>query len=161
MQFEGIDIISPALFPHEHWNRAEVLGAVTWLWLHTPPYGEAPLMELGRYVLPALDNGQFALFAEQGSILGYFSWAMLSPETEAQYIQSDSVLHTPANWQSGSRIWIVDWFAPYGDSLKMKTLTRRYLFSNQPEAYALYHRAGPGKAKVVRFADRRADEEAT
>lgn len=105
-------------------------------------------------MLPALDNGQFALFAEQGSILGYFSWAMLSPETEAQYLQSDSVLHTPANWQSGSRIWIVDWFAPYGDSLKIKTLTRRYLFSNQPEAYALYHRAEPGKARIVRFAGR-------
>ena len=150
MQFEGIDITAPAMFPHDSWNRAETLGAITWLWLRTSPYREVPLSELDKYVLPVLDNGQFALFTEQGRVFGYLSWAAFNQETEAQYLQSDNVLHISANWQSGNRIWLIDWFAPFGDSLRMKTLARRYLFPRS-QAHSLYHKTQHGKPKIMRF----------
>ena len=83
----------------------------------------------GENHLDAQSHGQTRLQAKHLAINSQRDTTLSGAraQTEAQYLQSDSVLHTPANWQSGSRIWIVDWFAPYGDSLKMKTLTRRYL----------------------------------
>lgn len=41
MRFDTFDITAPAVFD-EPWNEASVLGAATWLWMHSEAHRDAP-----------------------------------------------------------------------------------------------------------------------
>lgn len=149
MNIANIDIISPYLFPHEPFNETETLGALLWLWSNSPKYCQAPLQDAMAYILPILKNGQFALFSRNHYPIGYFSWAFFNEQTEKQYLQSDNILFNELHWNTGSKMWFIHWFAPFGDSRIMKNALSQ-LFPNQ-KAYSLYHRGNETGKRIMRF----------
>jgi len=150
MKFEEIDVISPALFSTEQWNEAEVLGAMTWLWFVSENCKKLTISDLALCVLPTIKSRQFALFSHNSQPLGYISWANLDEQSEAQYVNSEPWIYTQSNWNCGDRIWLINWFAPLGNSALMKRLIEKYLFPEQCFR-ALYHKGNIRGLKVMTF----------
>lgn len=149
MKIENIDIISPELFPQEAFNETEAFGALVWLWAVSPIYQHAGVQEAAVNILPVLKNGQFALFSSNGHPIAYCTWAYFDEETEWQYLQSDDVLRHPENRRSGNRMWLINWFAPFGDSRMMKRMLV-HLFPKR-EIRWLYHLGSEKGKRIMRF----------
>ncbi len=153
MKFADINVIAPTLYPDEVWNEAEVFGAITWLWLKSEHYKLAPIESMAAYVLPILKNKQFALFSRGIQPVAYISWAYFSPATETEYIKCNTQLFANLDWNTGNRMWVIDWFAPLGDSLLVKSLMEQYLFPNSCFR-ALYHKGNKIGLRVKTFSGR-------
>ena len=86
MQSGPFTITAPALGALGH-SEAEVLGSVTWLWMHTPGHRDLPLHALNKLVLPALKTQQFILAsAPDGDAMrpvAYLAWANFSADAES------------------------------------------------------------------------------
>ena len=150
MKFEDIDVISPALFPKEQWNEAEVLGAMTWLWLLSDNCKHSTVSDMARRVLPVIKSRQFALFSQGSQPLGYISWANLDQQSEAEYVHSEPWIYSQQNWNCGDRMWIINWFSPLGESALMRSILLRYLLPTTCFR-SLYHKGDEHGLKVLTF----------
>lgn len=149
MNFDDIEIISPALYPNEQWNEAEVFGAMTWIWLLAENCKSTRLSDMATQVLPVIKSRQFALFSQNSQPLAYISWANLDAQAEAKYVSSEPWIYTQSNWNCGDRMWIINWFAP-GQSALVKNLIETKLFPHQCFR-ALYHKGTQRGMKVLTF----------
>ena len=59
-------------------------------------------------------------------------------------------MYQPTSWNSGDRMWIINWFSPLGHSALMKSLMARYLMPTQCFR-SLYHRGDERGFKVLTF----------
>ncbi|WP_333668876.1 toxin-activating lysine-acyltransferase [Acinetobacter guillouiae] len=150
MRFKDIDVISPALFPKEQWNEAEVLGAMTWLWLLSANCKNSTVSDMAIHVLPVIKSRQFALFSQGTTPLGYISWANLDEHSEAEYVHSALWIYSYPNWNCGDRMWLINWFAPFSQSALIKGLIEKHLFPEQCFR-ALYHKGDIRGPKVMTF----------
>ncbi|HBA2739505.1 TPA: toxin-activating lysine-acyltransferase [Escherichia coli] len=107
------DVLSP-LYSGEPVNEAEVLGAAVWLWMHSPLHRDAPLHTLPDLLLPVIKHRQYVVATEQGRPVFFMSQAWLSPEAEARYLTQPAILMPQSDWNSGDRMWVCDWVAPFG-----------------------------------------------
>ena len=144
-----LDIIAPGLI-EESWTEAEVFGSAAWLWMHSSSHRERPLHTLSAVLLPALKQRQFILASEAGRPVFYLSWANLSPEAEQRYLQQHPVCMPESDWNSGERMWLLDWVAPFGHTQIMHRLLKRQLFADRC-ARSLYHRGDERGLKIKTF----------
>lgn len=144
-----LDIVAPGLI-EQTWSEAEVLGSVVWLWMHSPSHRDMPLHALSALLLPAIKHRQFILAAQAGRAVFYLSWASLSLEAEQRYLQQHPTLMPDVDWNSGERMWILDWVAPFGHTSVAYSLLRRQLFANRL-ARMLYHRGDERGMKIKTF----------
>lgn len=146
-----LTLISPSIAPTGK-SEAELFGAMTWLWLHSPTHRLCPLHELERLLLPALKTGQFVLALENSPLqqpAGLMTWANFSAQTEQTYLQSlDRTLQLD-DWQSGDRPWILDWVVPFGRTQAMTRAVQKLL--NQSCFRSLYHKGDQTGLKVLHF----------
>ncbi len=160
MKINNFDIIAPGLATslglshlaasNEVWSEAEVLGSVVWLWLHSPDHREMPLHMLSALLLPAIKYQQFILASLHGKPVFYLSWANLNEESETRYIQKPAYAMPEQDWNSGDRLWILDWVAPFGHSYAISRLLWRHLFSDRC-GRALYHRGDERGLRIKTF----------
>lgn len=154
MQSSPFTITAPALGVPGH-SEAEVLGSVTWLWMHTPGHRDLPLHALNKLVLPALKTQQFILAsAPDGDTMrpvAYLAWANFSADAESRYLQSAAALR-PEDWNSGDRMWITDWFTPFGHSTEFRNTIEMLLPHSCSRA--LYHRGNERGLRVMTFRGR-------
>lgn len=141
-------LISPSIGP-THKSEAELFGAMTWLWMHSPTHRRCPLYELERLLLPALKTGQFMLALENNEKqqpAGLMTWANFSAQAEQQYLQSLDRTLQPSDWQSGDRPWILDWVVPFGRTHAMRAAQKLL-----PSACfrGLYHKGDQTGLKVL------------
>lgn len=153
MKIGNISLIAPSQYPDEHWSEAEVLGSCMWLWQYVPTLKNAPLGYLMCRVVPFLQHRQFAVFIESDRVIGYVSWAYLNEETEKKYIKSQGLPLEVDEWKSGNRLWIIDWFSPFGHTRHIKNLIENYLFP-EDGMRSLYHRGREKGLKVMTFKGR-------
>ncbi|SHH62973.1 toxin-activating lysine-acyltransferase [Massilia sp. CF038] len=151
MQATPFNITAPALgMPGR--SEPEVMGAVTWLWMHSPVHRELPLIALSQTLLAPMKAQQYILASQadgEGGFrpVAYLAWANLSAEAEARYVQGGaSALLRDADWTSGDRMWITDWVTPFGHANEFRHLVSTLLA--QSCFRALYHRAGSGPQRV-------------
>lgn len=69
--------------------------------------------DIERLLLPPLELGQYRLFYNKGPV-GYVSWAFLTKETEAGYINGTKELQ-PRDWNAGTERWTIDFIALDGN----------------------------------------------
>lgn len=150
MKIGNISLIAPSHYPLEHWSEAEVLGSLMWLWQYVPNLKDAPLSYLMTRVIPFLQHRQFSLFIENDRIVGCVSWAYLNEETEEKYIENQGLPMLIDEWNSGDRLWIIDWFAPFGHSKMMSKIVVGELFPLVCMR-SLYHRGKETGLKVKKF----------
>lgn len=144
-----LTIVAPGLI-EQTWNEAEVLGGVTWLWMHSKSHHNFPLHTLPVLLLPAIKNRQFILASEAGRPVFYLSWANLSKEAERRYLANSPLLMPNADWNCGHRMGILDWVAPFGHTATAYGLLKRQLFANR-FGRMLYHRGDERGIKVKTF----------
>ena len=84
------------------------LGAAFHLMAQDPGCAGKKLDELYRSVLPAIVTKQFRMVRnDQGEIVAYASWALVSPEAEKKATESEDPIAL-ADWQSGKTALLVD-----------------------------------------------------
>ena len=65
-------------------------------------------------------------------------------------MQQSPLALTEADWNSGERLWLNDWVAPFGHTAALSRLLQRHLFPNRC-ARALYHRGEERGLQVKTF----------
>lgn len=149
MNFDTFNVKAPLLLGSV-FNEAEVFGAAVWLWMQSASHRDAPLHTLKALLLPAIKTRQFVLVEEAGKPVFYLSWANMSVEAERRYMSSPPVCMPEADWNSGDRMWILDWVAPFGHTKTMKRLLSQHLFANL-SMRSLYHRGSGKGLRVMTF----------
>lgn len=149
MRYQDYEIIAPGLL-EQSWNEAAVLGSAIWLWMHSRDHRDAPLHTLSALLLPAIKRRQFILVAEAGRPVFYLAWANLSREAEQRYLRNSPILMPEEDWDSGERMWILDWVAPFGHTRAMSRLLERHLFANRLARF-LYHRGEERGLRIKTF----------
>lgn len=144
-----LDIIAPGLI-EQTWNEAKVLGSVVWLWMYSPSRRNMPLHTLSALLLPAIKRRQFILGARPDELCFCLSWANLNLEAEQRYLQQHPALMPDVDWNSGDRMWVLDWVAPFGHTLMANRLLKRQLFANRL-GRMLYYRGDERGMKIKPF----------
>ncbi|MDB5797015.1 MAG: hemolysin activating-like protein [Paucimonas sp.] len=134
-----LDIIAPGMTART-WNEAEVVGAAVWLWMQSPAHQGLALQALSARLLAPIKRRQFMLGSNAGQPLFFLCWARFSVAAEARFLETGPVGMPEADWDSGDRLWIVDWVAPFGHTNLLARLVRRHLFRRQA-GRMLYHRS--------------------
>jgi len=132
------EILAPRLLGGE-FNEATALGSATWLWLHSARHRNVPLHTLSTLLLPAIKHGKFVLVSERGQPVFYMSWADLDEQAESRYLRHSPEQMPQQDWDSGQRMWILDWIAPFGHTRLMTQLLRTRLLPTRC-LRTLYHK---------------------
>lgn len=103
------------------WGRPSGCGC-------TPLHRDAPLHTLPDLLLPVIKHRQYVVATEQGRPVFFMSQAWLSPEAEARYLTQPAILMPQSDWNSGDRMWVCDWVAPFGHTPDMSRLVRQDIF---------------------------------
>jgi cytolysin-activating lysine-acyltransferase len=148
-------IIAPALIPaapdQTAPSEAEYFGSAAWLWMHSKNHRHIPLHALNDLLLPAIRLQQFVLVMEvleQGSRpVAYFGWANLNAQAESRYISNPTAGLSPDDWNSGDRMWLTDYFAPFGNVVRIHKLLESVLCN--VSARYLYHRSNERGVRVL------------
>lgn len=150
MSSHSLEILAPGLLA-QTWRQTEAFGAVAWLWMHSTFHRDIPIHALNQMVLAAIRCEQFILAIEQGKPVAYMSWACMDEAAERRYLGSHPCLMSDAAWNSGERVWILDWIAPFGHTRHFSNVVLRDLFAHRFGRY-LYHRTegAPPQVKVFR-----------
>lgn len=152
MQIGSLIITAPALGLPAH-NDAETFGAATWLWMQEPDHRDLPLLALSQLLLPPIQCQQYILASEAvGETtrpVAYLAWANLSAEAESRYLHNPARGLRQQDWHSGDRMWLTDWFTPFGHAKAFRAALRELL----PVvcARALYHRGNERGMRVMTF----------
>lgn len=115
-------------------SSASVLGEIVWLFCHSKLHQNWPIGSIQQWVLPAIHNGFFRLYRQNGKPHGYVSWALLSKEVEEAYVLNTASLH-PDHWKSGDRGWIIDYVAPFGGAGRIAYDLKYNLFKDKVGRY--------------------------
>ena len=123
-------IIAPTLNRPPH-SEAEAFGAVTRLWMQSPDHRTLPLEALQQLLLPAIQTGQYLLLHSPTPTgrqpVAYMGWANLSAQAESRYLAHPLRGLQPLDWQSGDRMWVMDWITPYGHALALRAMVLKLL----------------------------------
>jgi cytolysin-activating lysine-acyltransferase len=160
MPATSLIITAPALQATQR-SEAEIFGSVVWLWLHSKTHQQMPLHLLSGVLLPVLKARQFilasALDGPQERPVAFMAWANLSAEAESRYLHNANVALRPEDWQSGDRMWITDWFTPFGHASEFRQVVGQLL--DQSCLRSLYHRGHERGMRVLSFRGNRVSKE--
>ncbi len=152
MQYGNLIITAPLVAATEL-SEAEILGSVVWLWMNSKSQSSMPLSALSSWLVPALHTKQFLLAYEANGIhskpVAYMAWAQLSQEAESRYVHNAATGIAPLDWNSGDRVWITDFFAPYGHA----KIFADAIAATLPDFCfrSLYHRGADRGMRVLHF----------
>ena len=88
--------------------------------MRTDVYRSWTLADIDRLFIPPIQLGQYYALEHDEILTGFASWANLTEEAEAGFVNRSRKLQ-PGDWSAGdySRIWIIDCLAPHGWIMKM------------------------------------------
>ena len=148
MENQNISFLAPSLF-QQHWSTTEVLGSIIWVWMHSPHHQQYTIQTFRQHVITAVNCHQFAIFYSDQQPIAYFTWAMFDEHAEQAYIHNNrSLLKHPQNWNCGTRMWLIDWFSPFGHTLYLKKIIKNQLFPTSVSRH-LYHRGHQKQVKIM------------
>ena len=96
-------------------TQFEALGKIAWLWMNSPLHTDWTVRLAARFLLPAIEAGQYHVIERDGMPVAYCSWAWLDAEAELAYLVDPSRV-VADDWSSGERLWFIDWVAPFSAS---------------------------------------------
>lgn len=94
-------------------EKMTLVGCAAFLMMNTPTHKHVFISDLEWCVIPPIALGQFHLWRRQGVPVGFASWAFLSEAAEAR-VRSGSLRLAPDDWNSGDRLWLIDFLMPFG-----------------------------------------------
>ena len=147
---KNCDFVDGLQTTNPFWSEAEILGSAVWLWMHSQKHKDLMIKELPSLLLPAIKHQQFILISENNKPIFYLSWANFSAEVETKYINNIPYADPVEDWNSGDRVWIIDWLAPFGHTAEMTRLITSSLFANYCFR-SLYHRGNERGLRIKTF----------
>lgn len=120
--------------------------------MHSPSHRNFPVHTLPVLLLPAIKNRQFIMMSEAGRPVFYISWGNFSEEAKQRYLTHSPLLIPETDWNSGDRMWLLDWVAPFGHTAVISHLLKIQIFTNRC-ARGLYHRGNARGLGVRTFKD--------
>lgn len=108
-------------------SSLELLGALCWLYSHSPVHRAWPAYALHQWLMPAIETQQMRLYRRGNQPVAFVSWARLSKQVEEAYVRNTSSLR-PTDWRSGERLWLIDWVAPFGGTKAIARDLRNNVF---------------------------------
>lgn len=154
MTTSDFHIVAPA-FNLPAQSDAESFGSVVWLFMHGGRHNSQPLFALEHTLLPVIHLGQYILVLDKRASngaprpVGYLGWANLSAEAEARYVQNPITGLTRDDWNSGDRMWFVDFVAPFGHASQVHAAWKPF-FADISGRY-MYHRSNERGVQVRQF----------
>lgn len=152
MQIGKLTITAPGLRAIEC-QESEVFGQVVSLWTKAKAQSFVPLHGVTSMLVPALKHRQYIMASAQIDRelkpVAYMAWANLSAEAEARYLRDPNIAIKPADWKSGDRMWIIDWFTPYGHAHAMRFAVGHLLAHRT--ARAIYHKSSLHSQHVLQL----------
>ncbi|MEY0399546.1 toxin-activating lysine-acyltransferase [Providencia rettgeri] len=149
MKIGEYEIYAPIVAP-VHDSESAMLGAAVWLWVHSPAHQKAPLISLGRLLLPLIKQQRYVIATREGQPCFFLSWGLLSEAVESAYIGGADESYLFNHLSSGDRLWIFDWIAPFGDTAKLATIVTREIFPHHCFR-SLYHKGRRTGLRVKSF----------
>jgi len=89
----------------------QMLGGLALLMTRSAAHRTMTVADLEAFVLPPLVLRQAKIMKAKNGLVGYVSWAFVSPEVEAQLSGRWPRL-SGSDWRSGEQAWIVDLVGP-------------------------------------------------
>lgn len=112
-------------------SRAEILGDVAWLMIHSANHRRLFVSDLEWMLLPPILAGQFRLVRQGPKPLAFVSWALFNEATEKLYCQGNARLRPP-DWTSGDRPWIVELVSPFAPPKSLMERIKKDVFPDRP-----------------------------
>jgi cytolysin-activating lysine-acyltransferase len=128
-------------------KKLPVLGPVAWLMMAAPTTRHTLISELEWRVMPPLALDQAKLYLQDETPVAFASWAKLSDAAAERYRQAPHHL-TPADWNSGSNIWLIDVFTPFGGAQELLQDLREVVFKGQAIHQLVPDSAGQAQVHV-------------
>ncbi len=106
------------------------LGAAIWLWMHDLRHRKKTLQDMEHRMLAPIEAGQYVI-ARQVTMsttrvqvpphpLALLLFARFDARAEARYLEDPSQKIAFRDWQSGDRLWLIDWAAPFGHTTNLR-----------------------------------------
>jgi cytolysin-activating lysine-acyltransferase len=127
-------------------SKVPLLGPVTWLMMQQAAGRHTLLGELEWRVMPALLLDQAKLYLRGSAPVAYASWARLDNAAAERYRTAPHQL-AAADWASGTQVWLIDVFTPFGGAAEVLQDLREKVFAGQAVHQLLP--VAPGRPKVL------------
>lgn len=92
-------------------ERLRIYGDLAFLAMRSTHHRAMPVSVLRAALEPPILLGQYKIFRFDGVPRGALTWAWLSDEAEARYLDGEGFRFE--DWRSGETLWIIDFLAPY------------------------------------------------
>lgn len=125
-----------------------LFGQVIWLAMRSPLHQGWLLADIERFIIPPLLHRQFKLYREDDRPRAYVSWAFFSAEAEARYLAEGSRIEFD-DWQSGDRLWVIDFIAPFGEARSVCRDLRTGIFAGKSGRALRRDHADTGRLRVM------------
>lgn len=106
------------------------LGAAVWLWMHDMRHRKESLQEMEHRLLAPIEAGQYVIARQVTTPavrahvpthpLALLLFARFDERAEARYLADPSQKIAFRDWQSGDRLWLIDWTAPFGHTTHLR-----------------------------------------
>jgi cytolysin-activating lysine-acyltransferase len=110
-------------------SNLSLLGEMSWLYSQSPLHKNWPMSSIVQWLVPAILTGQMRMYRKSGKPHAFVTWARLSKEVEERYVMNTSSLQ-PKDWTSGDRIWLMDWVAPFNNTIEIAHDLKHRVFPN-------------------------------
>jgi cytolysin-activating lysine-acyltransferase len=107
-----------------------LIGEITSLLMLSNTHRQYQIRDIADIILPPINLNQYKLYRDaQKRPVALVTWGWLSEAVEQRYLAGDMLL-TPADLQSGERLWFTDFIAPYGHMKQVAQHVKTSLFPN-------------------------------
>jgi cytolysin-activating lysine-acyltransferase len=116
----------------EQKRRFVLIGEVTTLLLQSPLHLRYAFYHIATRIIPALKLNQYKMYYSNLKPVGMIVYARLSEEAETRYKNGlGKVDLRKEDWNSGDRLWFIEFVALPGYLLKIKNDLRNVTFPNE------------------------------
>lgn len=133
-------------------SNFEALGMMVAICVQSDSYMSWSIEDLSRYFMPPITLNQYAVFANEGQLAGFMTWAFLSDSATAA-LRDRHEEPGVDDWQSGHQLWFMDMVAKPGQTPAMSRMMREHILrnANSRHAFALRRTADGSVRKVSWF----------
>lgn len=125
-------------------------GKIAWLWNNSPMHKSWRVHLQTRFIVPALETGQYILIEEKGLPVAYCSWAYLSLEIANEMVLKPGHLRRP-DWNSGDHMWVIDWVSPFSSKNTWKLRNKLALMFPERIVRAIRVKTDYSPSRILHF----------
>jgi len=136
------------------------LGAAVWLWMHDPRHRRESLQDMEHRLLAPIEAGQYLLARQRRAAssaidapqrpMALLLFARFDEKAESRYLAAPSQKIAMRDWQSGDRLWLIHWVAPFGHTTNLREPVMRLLAGREAKSFC-QPRQGTGTSARTRI----------